>query len=309
VVQPRLPGLSLATWLGQNKELVGTRLREHGGLLFRGFIVGGPPEFEQCIKAVSGELLEYVYRSTPRTRVSGAIYTSTSYPPSRSIPLHNEMSYSNSWPLKIWFQSVQTAVQGGRTPLADSRRVFNRISPAIREKFARRRVMYVRNYGQGLDLPWQEVFQTAEKAEVESLCRRTGIDFVWTGDDGLTTRQTCQGVATHPQTGEQVWFNQAHLFHVSSLDPDSRDLLIDRFTEAGLPRHAFYGDGEQIETSFLDEIREAYARETVLFPWKEGDVLFLDNMLTAHGREPFEGPRKVLAGMAERCGGDVCVEM
>jgi len=310
LVRPRVPGLNLATWLGHNRELVGTHLREHGGLLFRGFTVSGPPEFEACVKAVSGELLEYIYRSTPRTRVAGKIYTSTTYPQSRSIPLHNEMSYSQSWPLKIWFLSVVPAQQGGRTPIADSRKVFNRISRAVRERFTRRQVMYVRNYGQGLDLPWQDVFQTNEKSEVERLCRTVGIEFAWTANDGLTTRQICQAVAHHPQTGEDVWFNQAHLFHVSSLDPAARELLLRTFTEGELPRHAFYGDGGAIEESALEEIRDAFQHEAVVFSWEKGDVLLLDNMLTAHGREPYQGPRQVLTGMAERCGiGGVCVEI
>jgi alpha-ketoglutarate-dependent taurine dioxygenase len=220
------------------------------------------------------------------------------------------MSYSRSWPLKLWFLSVVPARTGGRTPIADSRRVFQRISPAVRERFADRQVMYVRNYGSGLDLPWQEVFQTRERDEVERFCRAAGIDFAWKEGDGLTTRQICQAVARHPQTGDQVWFNQAHLFHVSALEAAARELLLRQFTECGLPRHALHGDGSPIDVSALDENRAAYERETVLFAWEKGDVLLLDNMLTAHGREPFEGPRQLLAGMAERCGtGDVCVEL
>jgi alpha-ketoglutarate-dependent taurine dioxygenase len=36
-----------------------------------------------------------------------------------------------------------------------------------------------------------------------------------------------------------------------------------------------------------------------VFPWRTGDVLMLDNMLTAHARDPFEGPRKVVVAMAQ----------
>ena len=71
------------------------------------------------------------------------------------------------------------------------------------------------------------------------------------------------------------------------------------FREEDLPRNAFYGDGSKIEASVLEEINEIYQQETVTFPWQEGDILMLDNMLVAHGRKPFIGPRKVLVGMAE----------
>jgi alpha-ketoglutarate-dependent taurine dioxygenase len=310
LVQPTVPNLDLAAWLRNNRVLVGDRLRVHGGLLFRGFVVGGTEQFEGCVKALSGTLLEYEYRSTPRTRVSGSIYTSTEYPPTRSIPMHNEMSYARAWPLKLWFYSVTPATTGGQTPIADSRKVLERISRRVRNEFEARQVMYVRNYGHGVDLPWQEVFQTTEPLDVERLCRAVGMEFEWKSSDRLTTRHACQATANHPLTGEPLWFNQAHLFHVTSLDEASRDLLLQRFGERELPRNAYYGDGSPIEPAALDEIRDAYEREAVVFSWQPGDLLLLDNMRTAHGRRAFEGPRRLLAGMAERHGqADVCVEM
>ena len=49
----------------------------------------------------------------------------------------------------------------------------------------------------------------------------------------------------------------------------------------------------------LDELRAAYAAEKVVTPWHEGDILMLDNMLTAHGREAFTLPRRIAVGMTE----------
>jgi len=299
VIQPALDGLDLVNWAANNREFIDTNLSKSGGILFRNFNMTSATDLERFIRAISGELLEYTYRSTPRNQVSGNIYTSTEYPADQSIPLHNEMAYSRNWPLKIWFFCVKSAEQGGETPIADSRKVFERISPKIKEQFMERKVMYVRNYGDGLDLPWQNVFQTDNKAEVEDYCRKAGIEFEWESSNHLITRQVCQAVATHPKTGEMVWFNQAHLFHISSLQPTVRELLFAKFKEEHLPRNAYYGDGSPIESSVLDEIREAYQQEAVIFPWQEGDILMLDNMLAAHGRRPFVGSRKVVVGMAE----------
>ncbi len=216
--------------------------------------------------------------------------------------MHNEMSYSRSWPMRIWFLCAQAAPEGGETPIADSRRVFERIRPEVRERFARLGVLYVRNYGGGLDLAWQDVFQTDDRAAVESFCRENGIEIQWREGDRLRTRQVCQAVAAHPVTGAPLWFNQAHLFHVSSLAPAIREHLLAAVSPEDLPRNTFYGDGSPIEDETLDHIREVYERERVLFPWQDGDILLLDNMLTAHGRAPFSGPRKVLVGMAEPAG-------
>jgi len=138
-----------------------------------------------------------------------------------------------------------------------------------------------------VDLTWQNVFQTENKSDVEAFCRSAGIEAEWLDKNRLRTRQVCQAVAKHPRTGDMVWFNQAHLFHISSLKPEIRESLLSVFGERDLPRNAYYGDGTAIEDSVLDEIREAYRAEQVIFPWSQGDLLMLDNMLTAHGRSPF----------------------
>lgn len=299
VVRPTTEKVNLIAWASRNRKLIEEKLLHAGALLFRDFELRTPYQFEQFIESLSADLLEYSYRSTPRSHVSGRIYTSTEYPADQTIPLHNEMAYSTNWPMKIWFFCAITAERGGETPIADSRRVFSRIDPEVRENFARRGVMYVRNYGAGLDLSWQNVFQTSDRLEVEAFCRRSSIDFEWKGEGRLRTRQVCQATATHPQTREQVWFNQAHLFHVSSLETTMRETLLSLAGEEDLPRNAYYGDGTPIEPSVLDHIREVYRQEKIVFPWQEGDVLMLDNMLTAHGRRPFSGPRKILVGMAE----------
>ena len=299
LVRPAAEGVDLADWARAHGDWIRENTRRYGGLLFRGFQVRSASEFEAFIRAISGEVLRYENRSTPRHRVSGNIYTSTEFPPDQSIPLHNEMSYTRPWPLKIWFHCVQPAEWGGETPIADSRKVLSRISGEIVEAFRRKGVLYVRNYGGGLDLSWQDVFQTSDRRQVEEFCRTARIEYEWKGKDGLRTRERSQAIAVHPETGERVWFNQAHLFHFSSLDPEVSSTLESSLGEAGLPRNAYYGDGSPIESSRLEEIRAAYALEAVSFPWIAGDILMLDNMLTAHGRRPYRGARQIIVGMAE----------
>jgi alpha-ketoglutarate-dependent taurine dioxygenase len=201
--------------------------------------------------------------------------------------------------MKIWFYCAIAARSGGETPLADSRAVHRRIDPAIRDRFAKNGLMYMRNYGNGLDVPWQRVFNTEEPERVEAYCRQRGIRCEWKEDSELRTRQICQAVATHPVTTESVWFNQAHLFHVSNLEPEIREALAAVLDEEDLPRNVYYGDGKPIEDSILDEIRGVLDESAIVFPWQEGDVLMLDNMLSAHARTPYEGPRKVVVAMAE----------
>jgi alpha-ketoglutarate-dependent taurine dioxygenase len=94
------------------------------------------------------------------------------------------------------------------------------------------------------------------------------------------------------------WFNHATFFHVTTLEPALRDALLSQFSEDDLPNNTYYGDGQPIEPSVLDELRGAYHEATRLFPWQTGDLLLLDNTIMAHGREPFTGARSILVGLA-----------
>ena len=298
MVQPALEGVDLLSWSATNRSQIEEWLLKHGGILFRNFNVSTPERFEQFISRVCGELLEYKERSSPRSQISGNVYTSTEHPADQTIFLHNENSYQHTWPLRIFFACAIAAQQGGETPIADVRRVFQRIDPAIRQRFIEKQVMYVRNFGNGLGLTWQNVFQTSDKGEVEAYCRKVGMVAEWRDNDQLRTRRIGPAIAQHPRTGENLWFNHAAFFHVSTLEPMIRETLQSQFGPDELPSNTFYGDGTPIEAEVLDALRAAYHQETVSFPWQKGDVLMLDNMLVAHGRAPFSGPRKILTGMA-----------
>lgn len=301
------PGSSLALTDAQAviRECVDRHLYDCGGILLRGFAVAGPDTFRAFAASFGHELLSYEFGSTPRTKVAQGVYTSTEYPPHQHIPLHNEQAYTREWPMKIWFYCLQPSEQGGSTPIADSRLVYRDLPAALREAFARRKLMYTRNYGNGLDVPWQDVFGTQSKDDVEHYCRARGIECEWKNDGQLRTRQVCQATARHPVTGDVVWFNQAHLFHVSNLEPEVRETLLALVDEEDLPRNVYYGDGASIEDEALDVIRDVLERNKISFPWQQDDVLMLDNMLAAHGRAPFSGARKVIVAMAESAGGQV----
>lgn len=299
LVEPAVAGVDLIQWAREHRDTVEQKVLQHGAVLFRGFGIASLDQFNEVISALSPGALEYMFRASPRTRVGGNIYTSTDYPADQVIFPHNEHSYSPRFPLRLFFYCHLPSETGGETPIGSTRKVMEQIRPEIREKFRDKKILYVRNYGDGFGLPWQTVFQTEDRAEVEAYCASVGIQAEWKENNRLRTSQVGPAIVRHPRTGEEVWFNHGTFFHVSTLPPSIRDSLTANFTADDLPTNTFYGDGSPIEADVLEELRAAYMNSLVKFPWQQGDVLFIDNMLAVHGREPFTGQRRILTGMAE----------
>jgi alpha-ketoglutarate-dependent taurine dioxygenase len=291
-------GVGALAWAEANCSEIQQLLATNGALVIRGLRLLGSEQFGQILTTLFGApLLDYVYRSTPRTGLRGNVFTATEYPANEVIPQHNENAYSRTWPLRIGFFCMLAPKEAGATPIGSSREVYKMIPRDVREKFKEKGILYVRNYS-NLDLPWSVVFQTEDRTAVEKFCADNELSCEWIGDTGLRTSQRNPAVATHPVTKEELWFNQAHLFHVSSLKPDVAQTLIDSLGEQSLPRNSYYGDGSPIEPQVLEIIRDAYERTKIRFAWQKNDLLLLDNMLFTHGRDSYVGPRKVLTGMA-----------
>jgi hypothetical protein len=167
----------------------------------------------------------------------------------------------------------------------------------VRRRFAERGLCYVRNFVEGLDVRWQDFFGTDTVEEVENRCRAAGMEYEWTDGGGLRVRQRRSAITKHPVTQEPIWFNQIALHHVGYLEASLRASLLGTFGEQGLPRHVTFGDGTPISDDDLRAVHAAYEAARVQFPWQRGDALLVDNMLVAHGRNPFAGQRHIIVAM------------
>jgi len=303
VARPGMPGVDLAEWAGSHRQQLDEWFDKHGAILFRGFGLDGVEDFERVATAVAGDLFAE-YGDLPPESASQRVYGSTPYPADKMILFHNESSHLPTWPLRQFFFCVIPSATGGTTPLLDSRAVYQALDPAVREEFERKGLMYVRNFSEGIDVPWQDFFHTTDKAEVEAVCRDSGMTCQWTTGDGLRISQHSPAVVDHPRTGERLFFNQVQLHHVYCLDDDTRDSLRQLFSEEDLPRNVYFGDGSRIPDETMQYIGDMYEDLCVDFPWESGDLVAVDNMLVQHARRPFSGERKLLVAMAQMSGID-----
>ncbi|MFF3671276.1 TauD/TfdA family dioxygenase [Microtetraspora malaysiensis] len=292
-------GEPICSRIGSERGKIRESLLTHGALLFRGFDVGGVEGFDEAVRALSGTPLTYTERSSPRSVIKGNVYTSTDYPPGEEIFLHNENSYQAAWPMVLFFHCLEPPSSRGATPLASTRDVHDSLDPSVREEFERRGWMVVRNYDDEFGMPWRETFNTDDPDEVTAYCRRNGVRAEWLGDGRLRTTAVREAVHHHPVTGDRVWFNHATFFHVTTLPESVRDGLLEMCGEEGLPSNTYYGDGGAIPDDVMDHLRAGYRAASRRFDYQRDDLLVVDNMLAAHGREPYTGPRKIAVAMAE----------
>jgi len=284
----------LDKWAPANMDRISEQLATRGGVLFRGFNMRSVEDFQSVVHAFSKDAMPYTQRSSPRTEVRDRIYTSTDHPADQYINMHNELSYSYKWPLRIMFACIQPSPKGGQTPIADSRKVLAALSENTRRLFLEKKIMYVRNLGGGLGLSWEEVFQTSDKTQVEKECRENAMDFEWKDNNRLQIRWIRPAIVEHPSTKELIWFNHAYFFNSANLVKELTDLV---FLRDDLPFNTYLGDGSAIPPEVIEEVGAAYEGAKIIFDWKKGDVLLMDNMLMSHGRNPYEGDRKIMVAM------------
>jgi Taurine catabolism dioxygenase TauD, TfdA family len=302
VAQPRTDGVDLAGWAPGNRELIESHLLEAGAILFRGFDIAGVEDFERAAPALTADLYGG-YGDLPREGASSNIYKSTPYPADQAILFHQESSHLSRWPMRISFFCITPSEEGGETPLADCRAVARALDPQLLAEFRAKGLKYLRNFSRGLDVSWQQFFQTEDRGEVERACHEGGMEFDWCEDDSLRIAQHAQAVTIHPETGEEIFFNQIALHHPYHLPDGVRESL--RTIVGGddaLPRNVVFGDGSPISDDVAEHCLQTYWDVCVMFPWQRGDIITLDNMLTAHARMPFKGERRIAVAMAGMTG-------
>jgi len=300
LITPASAEVDLSGWaaLPDHRRWIDERLRECGAVLFRGFGVTKESTFEGLARALCAQLIDHNGEHEP---VSGSqfIQTPVAYSPTQKLLWHNENTFNHSWPLRILFCCVRPAEQGGETPLVDSRVVFERIPAHIRERFLLHGVMYVRNFGVGLGLDWQRVFQVRSREELEEAARSGHVALTWRGGERLRAISVRPAALPHPETGEWTWLNQIQHWHTACLDPQVRAALLASYAEEDLPRTCYFGDGSVIPDEFMFEILRVYEQAERSFPWHAGDVLLVENALTAHARNPYSGARKLLVALGD----------
>lgn len=316
VIEPANPQMTLKELLeiiSSKNAFFKDNLLRYGGLLLRNFPIRNADDFAEVIEHMkTGRSLDYIGGDSPRNKIKGGIYTSTEAPPDIKIPLHNELSFVKKYPSHIYFFCEYPSETGGATIIGDARKIYQQVDEKVKERFINNKLKYVSCYFhksrvmnllnkvQNSHKSWIQVFETDKKSEVEKKCIENEFGYKWNANDWLQINQIRPAVMAHPQTQENVWFNQAHLY-------DFNPKLLGQWRYVGAKlfyfrkhtrlHEVYYGNGSKINRKDLYHIMDVLDANTIAFPWRKGDVMILDNVLAMHGRAPFTGKRRVLAAM------------
>ncbi|MFF9061092.1 TauD/TfdA family dioxygenase [Streptomyces sp. NPDC014882] len=300
LLTPELPDLVGArAWLSEQRAAIRTELLRHGHLLVRGLPIARPEEFAELRDVLVERRAAYKEKATPRSAYGDDVYSSTDLPPAQPIHLHNENSYTLDFPGLLVFCCLEAPEKGGATTVADVREVLAALPPGLVERFREAGWLLTRNYHSHVGLPWPTAFATDRREAVEEYCARNLIGFEWTGESGLRTVQRRSALVRHPVTGEEVWFNHAAFWSRWSLDEEVLEVLAMTYGEDGLPFDTAFGDGTELTAEDVAALNAAYDTSTRRESWQPGDLMLVDNVLSAHGRDAYQGSRKILVAMGE----------
>ena len=302
----RVDGGDAGHWVAAHGGALRAVVAEHGCVLVRGLGLGEAAETGAVFRQLTAGLMTEKEAFATRQAYPGGLYSSSKWPPNQQMCMHHELSYALEFPGLMLFACLQAPSSGGATAVADSTEVLGALPAGLIERFEREGWVLTRNYNEDFGPSLQDAFGTADRGAIEAYCRANTIEFEWQPDDVLRTRQRRCAVVRHPLTGQRCWFNQVAFLNEGTIDPEVREYLVDLYGAEGLPFNTRFGNGDPIGEDVIQLLNETYEARTAREPWQAGDLMLVDNIRTAHSREPFSGTREVLVGMGDPVRLDDC---
>jgi alpha-ketoglutarate-dependent taurine dioxygenase len=291
-----------ARWVAEHREALRAVVTEHGAVLIRGLGLHDAAETGAVFQRLATGLMTEKEAFASRRTYADGVYSATKWPQNQPMCMHHELSYTLEFPGLMLFACLSAPTEGGATGVADSPTVLDALPIELVERFEREGWLLTRSYNDEIGASFAEAFGTEDRGAVERYCRANAIEFEWQPDGELRTRQRRSAVVHHPVTGRRCWFNQIAFLNEWTLAPEVREYLVDVYGADGLPFNTRFGNGDPIGEDVVQLLNEVYEAHTAREPWRAGDLLLVDNVRTAHSREPFEGPREVLVAMADPVG-------
>jgi alpha-ketoglutarate-dependent taurine dioxygenase len=285
-------------WVADHRDELVELLHEYGALHVAGASASDPATLAAIREAWGATAAPPHEQFAARSDLGHGVYSAPVWAGDREMCHHHEQSYGVTYPRLLFIAGIRAPARGGTMLLADTRRALDALPDTLRQRFADLGWRLVRNYRPYLGLSWAAALGVADQAQASGLLAARGVDAAWAADGSLRTSQRRPAVTRHPVTGEPCWFNDVAFFNQWSVDETERAVMLSAFGPDGLPMNTFFGDGEPLSRLEFQAVLDAYDKVTDRVELRPGELLVVDNVLTAHGREPYTGDLDLAVALA-----------
>ena len=301
-------------WVKANRPSLDRLLIQHGGMVFRGFPVKTADDFNAWVALYDQFESGYAGGATLRSKIKGNVFESTRYSADLKIPQHQEMAYVRDYPGRIAFHCHTRAKDGGETPINDMRRLTAELPESLRMKLAERGTLVTRNFAAPPadgsvefsehpdERSWKTAFYTDNADEVIQICADKGMEPIWNDNKSLTVRNRLDAFTKHPSTGEVIYRSSIHMwsgraYMAEDSSPTRAERIHKMYAGQKYRSDVSLGDGSQLSADECKLINQLHDDGEIAWDWQEGDVMLLDNLIMAHGRNSFVGERLTQAAL------------
>ncbi len=296
-------------WIGATRNVLDRLIRAHGGIVLRGFPISESAHFGALMGLFPSFEGDYLGGVAPRVRIAGQVMEATRLDKHVKLRLHSEMAYMQEFPARIAFFCQKAADVGGETIVADVRGLLEAIPESLRSKVEALGIMTVRNFAppsNELDLSvahmdlrgWNIAFESDDPSVVEEVCKAKGLAVTWNEDRSLTVVNQTPATVVHPHTGQRLYRANLHSYTSTAANEGMDAGLLQRVRASQKrPSGTFLGSGEALSGDEVASFERYLDAHTRAWPWRNGDVMILDNLEMWHGRNPYEGSREVQVAM------------
>jgi hypothetical protein len=286
-------------WLTEHRESLLDQTRQSGAILFRGFPLRSPEDFDAFISAFGKENFPYLESLSNAVRINktARVFTANEAPPNVTIHLHHEMAQTPVFPTKLFFYCQKAAEQGGATPLCRSDVLWEEIvkeRPLFAHDCETKGLQYSNvmpstdDPASGMGRSWQSTLRARTREEAQDRLRGLGYSWTWENGDCLRATTPILPAVEDLGDGRKSFFNQLIAAFQGWKD------------ERNDPSKAItFGDGAKLDRVDVDWVTRRANELCFDVPWQAGDVALVDNMVVMHGRRTFSGTRQVLASLVE----------
>lgn len=276
-------------------------------LLFQGSPTFDVESFGSFLVDLKLNYYPYIGGAAPRTVIPTAagkdiIFTANESPAEQPIPFHHELAQCPNPPEYVFFYCDIPPESGGQTPIIDSTKVYRFAHdnyPYFIDTLKKHGARYIRTLpaeddpSSPIGRSYKNTWNVSSEAELEAKLRKIDgceWEFLPDGSVRVTTEPVpaIRLVTDHAQNEIFQWTFANSIVAAFLGWQDTRN---DRH-EALL-----FGNNERMPEHVLQSIADFMHENRVLYTWKKGDVMALNNRLVMHSRNPFEGKRRVLASI------------